>query len=58
MKQYYYGLKEEARVKHTPSGCAISPQEVEGLRMVLKLIKTIAKLVSVYMYMYVNYPSL
>ena len=32
--------------KHTPTGCAISPQELEGLLTVLKLIGTIATLVS------------
>ena len=45
LRQYYLGLRQEGAGLATPSGCAISPQEVEGLASVLKLIQSIARLV-------------
>ena len=46
LHNYYLGLRQGSGVRSTPSGCAISPQELEGLMAVLKLIRTIANLVS------------
>ena len=45
LRQYYLGLRQEGVGSATPTGCSISPQEVEGLISVLHLIQTIARLV-------------
>ena len=46
LKQYYLGLRQDGTAKPTPTGCAITPQELEGLQSMLRLIRTIAILVS------------
>ena len=43
LKQYYYSLSRDSAHKATPTGCAITPQELEGLKNVLRIIQTIAK---------------
>ena len=43
LKQYYFSLSRDSAHKATPTGCAITPQELEGLKNVLKIIQTIAK---------------
>jgi hypothetical protein len=43
LKQYYYSLSRDSAHKATPTGCSITPQELEGLKNVLKIIQTIAK---------------
>ena len=48
LRQYYLGLRQEGVGSATPTGCSISPQEVEGLISVLHLIQTIARLVRLY----------
>ena len=46
LKQYYLGLRQDGTAKPTPTGCAITPQELEGLQSMLRLIRTVAILVS------------
>ena len=43
LKQYYFSLSRDSAHKATPTGCAITPQELEGLKNVLRIIQTIAK---------------
>ena len=45
LKQYYLGLRQEGATKATPTGCAVTPQELEGLQTMLGLIRAIANLV-------------
>ncbi|KAL5475599.1 hypothetical protein EMCRGX_G025430 [Ephydatia muelleri] len=42
LQTYYLGLRKDGGVRQTATGCAISPLELEGLRAVLKLIRTMA----------------
>lgn len=43
LRQYYLGLRNGGGARALPTGCAISPQEVQGLKDVLTIISTIAK---------------
>ena len=45
LRKYYLGLRNGGGARAPPTGCVISPQEVQGLKDVLKIISTIAKLV-------------
>ena len=42
LKQYYYSLSRDSAHTATPTGCAITPQELEGLKKVLGIIQVIA----------------
>lgn len=46
LKQYFLGLQQAAEPSRTSTGCAISPQELDGLIIVLKLVALIVDLVS------------
>ncbi len=46
LRHYYLGLRNGGGARAPPTGCAISPQEVQGLKDVLVIISTIAEQVS------------
>ena len=46
LKQYYLALSKGGGVNATPTGCVITPQELQGLNDVLTLIRIITTHVS------------